>query len=159
MLAKSITLSAVYAAVASAQNAPGSVSLSPAAEVVDVSVTPANLSLFETETVQLTDNVIAAIKEHNEYAEYASFFEFGDSPSSKLSARTRRAHEAARCKTMPGDPLYPNKAEWNLFDSFLGGALEKIVPIGSPCYKQSQYNNYDAARCAELVKDWNTEEI
>jgi hypothetical protein len=159
MLAKSIALSAVYAAVVSAQNASAGVSFSPAAEIVDINVTPANLSLFETETVQLTDNVITAIKEHHEYAEYALLFEFGDSPSSKLSARTRRAREAARCKTMPGDPLYPNKAEWSLFDFFLGDALEKIIPIGSPCYKQSEYNNYDAARCAELVKDWNTEEI
>lgn len=159
MLAKSIALSAVYAAVVSAQNASAGVSLSPAAEIVDINVTPANLSLFETETVQLTDNVIAAIKEHDEYAEYASLFEFGDSPNTRPSARTRRAREAPRCKTMPGDPLYPNKAEWSLFDTLLGGALEKIIPIGSPCYKQSQYNNYDAARCAELVKDWNTEEI
>ncbi|EMD95578.1 hypothetical protein COCC4DRAFT_35376 [Bipolaris maydis ATCC 48331] len=159
MLAKSFALSAVYAALASAQNTPASVSLSPAAEIVDVHVTPANLSLFETETVQLTDNVIAAIKEHDEYAKYASLFEFGDSPTPRLSAHSRRAREAPRCKTMPGDPLYPNQAEWSLFDFFLGGALEKIVPIASPCYKQSQYNNYDAARCAELVKDWNTEEI
>ncbi|KAF1936329.1 FAD-binding domain-containing protein [Clathrospora elynae] len=44
-------------------------------------------------------------------------------------------------KTMPGDLLYLGKITRRVFDLLLGGALEKIVPIGSPCYKKSYYND------------------
>jgi hypothetical protein len=60
---------------------------------------------------------------------------------------------------MPGDALYPNKLVWGLIDLLLGGALEPIVPIGSSCYQNSTYNNYDAERCAYLVKNFDQEEI
>ena len=60
---------------------------------------------------------------------------------------------------MPGDLLYPGKLLWGVFDLLLGGALEKIVPIGSSCYKTSEYNNYDAAKCADLVENFDSEEI
>jgi len=39
----------------------------------------------------------------------------------------------------------------HLFDLLLGSALEEIVPIASPCYPKSEYNNYDKARCQEVV--------
>jgi hypothetical protein len=99
------------------------------------------------------------MQENPELGEYASLFEFGDNSNSTLSARTHRARRSQRCKTMPGDLLYPGKLVWGIFDLLLGGALEKIVPIGSPCYKNSEYNNYDAAKCAHLVKDVGSEEI
>jgi hypothetical protein len=60
---------------------------------------------------------------------------------------------------MPRDLLYPGKYEFEVFGSLLGGALERIVPIGSPCYKESEYNNYDAEKCASLVKNFDVEEI
>lgn len=159
MLKNLIVLQAISAALVLAQNASAVVSTSPAAETLAANVTPANLPLFDTEAVQLTDRVVAALREHNEYAEYASLFDFGDSLESTPSARTRRARRSPRCKTMPGDALYPSKSGWSVFNALLGGALQKIIPIGSPCYKQSQYNNYDAARCAELVKNFDAEEI
>jgi hypothetical protein len=159
MLAKSFTLSLACAGFAAAQSATLTFSVPPAAETLATDATPANLPLFGVEAVQLTDHVLSSMQENPDLAEYASLFEFEDGSNSTLSARTRRARRSFRCKTMPGDPLYPGKLAWNVFDLLLGGALEKIVPIGSSCYKNSEYNNYDAAKCANLVKNWDQEEI
>ena len=157
MLAKSFTLSLACAAFVSAQSA--SIAVPPAAETLAAIVTPANLPLFESETIQLTDNVVAALRKNPELADYASLVEFGDGANSTLSVRARRARRALRCKTMPGDDLYPSQAAWADFDKLLGSALEKIVPIASPCYKDSEYDNYDAAKCSNLVKNFDAEEI
>jgi hypothetical protein len=162
MLAKSFTLSLACAAIASAQSsaAPSfTASVAPAAETVASDVTPANVALFDTETVQLTDNVVSDLQANPDVAEYAALFEFEDSSNSTLSARARRVRKSLRCKTMPGDLLYPSKIVWGVFDLLLGGALEKIVPIGSPCYKKSEYNNYNAEKCASLVANYNQEEL
>lgn len=156
MLDKSFARYLACAALASAALA---VAVPPAAETLAADVTPANLPLFDFETVQLTDNVVAAIRDNADFGEYASHFEFEDTSNSPLSVRARRARRAPRCKTMPGDDLYPSKAAWDTFDILLGGALEKIVPIGSPCYNNSAYGNYDAAKCADLIKNFDVEEI
>src|SRR5690348_11096345 len=103
MLKHLIAFRIFYAALASAQNTSTVVSVSPAAEKLPADVTPANLPLFDTEVIQLTEKVIAGIKEHNDYAEYASLVDFGDSPKPTTSARTRQARGSPRCKTMPGD--------------------------------------------------------
>jgi hypothetical protein len=162
MLAKSFTLSLACAAIAAAQShaAPSfTASVAPAAETVALDATPANVALFDTETVQLTDNVVSKLQANPDIAKYAALFEFEDSSNSTLSARARRVRKSLRCKTMPGDLLYPSKIIWGVFDLLLGGALEKIVPIGSPCYKKSEYNNYNAEKCASLVANYNQEEI
>ncbi|KAF1846543.1 uncharacterized protein K460DRAFT_417601 [Cucurbitaria berberidis CBS 394.84] len=155
MLAKSFTLSLACAALATAQSSavPSlTASVAPAAETVAVDTTPANVPLFKAEVVQLTDNVVADIQNNPDLTKYASLFEFEDSKNSTLSDRARRVRRSYRCKTMPGDFLYPGQFVWGIFDLLLGGALEKIIPIGSVCYKQSEYNNYDAAKCAALVQ-------
>lgn len=162
MLSKSLVISLAYVAFAAGQDsvAPSfTASVSPAAETVAVDSTSAKVPLFDVEAVQLTDSVIADLQQNPDVGEYASLFEFEDSPNSTVNARTRRVRKSLRCKTMPGDTLYPSKVVWGLFDLLLGGALEKIVPIGSPCYKNSQYNNYNAERCAQLVKNFDAEEI
>ncbi|KAI4623879.1 hypothetical protein J4E80_003691 [Alternaria sp. BMP 0032] len=159
MLARSITFSLAYAGFTAAQSATLAFSVPPAAETLATYVTPANLALFGVEAVQLTDDVVSSMQQSAELAEYASLFEFEDSSNSSLSTRTRRARRSLRCKTMPGDLLYPGKLLWGVFDLLLGGALEKIVPIGSSCYKTSEYNNYDAAKCADLVENFDSEEI
>lgn len=159
-MSKSFVLSLAYAAFATAQSSVPSftASVAPAAETITTVQTPANVPLFEAETVQLTDDVVADLQSNPEVAKYASLFEFGDA-NSTVAARARRARRALRCKTMPGDALYPNKLVWSLTDLLLGGALEPIIPIGSPCYPDSEYNNYDAERCAYLVKNFDAEEI
>jgi hypothetical protein len=162
MLTKSFTLSLACAALATAQSSaiPSfTASIAPAAETVASDATPAKVALFDTEVVQLTDNVVSELQNNPDVAEYASLFEFEDSSNSTISARIRRVRKSLRCKTMPGDVLYPNKLVWGIFDLLLGGALEKIVPIGSPCYKTSEYNNYNAEKCASLVADYNKEEL
>jgi hypothetical protein len=156
MLTKSLTLFPIFVAVGLAQSSLASIV--PAAEVVS-DATPANVPLFDLETYQLTDNVVTELHNRLELSEYASLFEFEDSSNSTVSARARRVRKALRCKTMPGDALYPNETAWGVFDGLLGGALEKIVPIGSPCYRNSKYNNYDAEKCAALVRNYNKEEI
>jgi hypothetical protein len=115
--------------------------------------------LFAVEAVQLTDNVVDNIHSNPDLTQYASLFEFEDGSKLTVSAHMRRVRKSLRCKTMPGDLLYPQKDVWGLFDLLLGGALEKIVPIGSPCYQKSEYNNYNAEKCAALVRDYNKEEI
>ncbi|EDU42037.1 FAD binding domain containing protein [Pyrenophora tritici-repentis] len=156
MLDMLLTRYLAYAALASATFA---ITVPPAAETLAADVTPANLPLFDFEAVQLTDSAVAAIREDAKFAEHASHFDFEDTSNSTLSVRARRARRALRCKTMPGDGLYPSGAVWDAFDALLGGALQKVVPIGSPCYKNSVYGNYDAAKCADLVKNFDAEEI
>lgn len=156
MLDMLLTRYLAYAALASATFA---ITVPPAAETLAADVTPANLPLFDFEAVQLTDSAVAAIREDAKFGEHASHFDFEDTSNSTLSVRARRARRALRCKTMPGDGLYPSGAVWDAFDALLGGALQKVVPIGSPCYKNSVYGNYDAAKCADLVKNFDAEEI
>jgi hypothetical protein len=157
MLAEPFFLSLAFAALATAQSSAPSftASVAPAAETVSAD-SPAKVQLFDIETVQLTDSVISDLQNDPATAEYASLFEFEDAENSTVKARARRS---LRCKTMPGDLLYPSKLVWGLFDLLLGGALEKIVPIGSVCYPNSQYNNYDAERCDYITKNWDAEEI
>jgi hypothetical protein len=161
MLAHSFTLSLAFAALARAQSAVPSftASVAPAAETVASDSTPANAPLFSAETVQLTDNVVTGLQNNPDVAEHASLFEFADSANSTASARVRRARRSLRCKTMPGDALYPSKSVWGLTNLLLGGALQPIVPIASPCYLESKYNNYDAQRCEFLVKNYNSEKL
>ena len=153
-MSRSFILSLACAALATAQ--PSTVSISPAAETITTTSTPANVPLFDIETIQLTDDVVSELHSNPDVSKYASLFEFGDANSATV--RSRRA-QAQRCKTMPGDALYPSKLVWSIFDRLSGDALEPIVPIGSPCYRDSIYNNYDAERCASLVKNFDQEEI
>lgn len=156
MLAKSITrISLVCVAITTAL---GDL-IAPAAETVTANLTSANVSLFRGETLQLTDKVVAELQANPNTAKYAHLFEFDGSPNSTTSARTRRIGKSLRCKTMSGDPLYPDKTTWEIFDNLLGGALEKIIPIGSPCYKESEYGNYDSMKCTSLVRNFDQEDI
>ncbi|KAJ4309494.1 hypothetical protein N0V94_008902 [Neodidymelliopsis sp. IMI 364377] len=144
-MSRSFILSLTCAALVTAQSVVPSftAAVAPVAETITTISTPANVPLFEAETVQLTDDAVAELQSNPIVAEYANLFEFGDA-NSTASARARHARRAVRCKTMPGDTLYPSKLIWGLVDLLLDGALEPIIPIGSPCYPKSEYNNYDA---------------
>lgn len=158
-MSKSTVVSLACAVLIAAQSSIPSftVSLAPAAETVASTSTPANVPLFDIETVQLTDDIVTELQTNPEVSEYASLFDFGDANSTKTASATS-ARSAQRCRTMPGDALYPSKIVWTLFDLLSGGALEPIVPIGSVCYPHSTYNNYDAKRCAYLVENLYAEE-
>lgn len=58
-----------------------------------------------------------------------------------------------KCKTFPGDLLYPNELVWKVFDLLTGGALIKTVPIGAACYPGE---HYDAERCQFLLDNWSS---
>jgi hypothetical protein len=126
--------------------------VAPAATTVPADASDAELALLNSEVVQVTDAVVEDLVTNNETAEYADLFAFADSNITTESAPRRRlAHRSSRCKTAPGDLSWPTIMLWNLFDSLLGNALQEIVPIGSPCYPESEYDNYDQARCEEVV--------
>ncbi|KAK1983123.1 FAD binding domain-containing protein [Colletotrichum cereale] len=112
--------------------------VAPAAEVVDAA------GLFAEEKVQLTDAVLAnltALQLPN-----ISLFAFEDSSSAVEGCLF------GRCKTYPGDLLYPIDLVWNIFDLLLGGALTKTVPQASVCY--DDFGNFDKAKCDFLTANW-----
>jgi hypothetical protein len=57
-----------------------------------------------------------------------------------------------RCKTSPGDLLWPSKPIWTVFNILTGGALIETVPIGAVCYKNNKH--YNAAKCANILAHW-----
>ncbi|KAF2728887.1 FAD binding domain-containing protein [Polyplosphaeria fusca] len=150
-----VPLFAALAALARAQQASSlTASIAPAATTVPVTDTDAGAELFSEESVQLTDEVVDEILGNDDIAQYADLFAFENSANVSESARRRRVRRSAKCKTSPGDLLWPSKLIWGIFDLLLGGALEPIVPIASPCYPKSEYNNYDATKCADIVTNW-----
>lgn len=147
-------------AVVKAQDSEPSVtaSIEPAATVVPTD-SSAGVPLFAVEAVQLTDPVITELVNDDDaqISDYAYLFAFDNSSAITPAARSRRVRRAAKCKTYPGDLLWPSKLIWGIFDLVLGGALEPIVPLASPCYKDSVYNNYDATKCAAITAAWGVE--
>jgi len=112
----------------------------------------ASVELFEEETLQVTDDVIAELQNNEDVGELANLFAFGE--SEVVGERKRRVRRTLKCKTAPGDFLWPSTSTWKVFDLLLGGALEKVVPIASVCYPESEFDNYDAAKCAEVTNNW-----
>lgn len=64
----------------------------------------------------------------------------------------RSAADAPKCKTFPGDKLFPGELIWKVFDLLSGGALISTVPLGSACYKGE---HYDEAKCNFLLDNWS----
>lgn len=147
----SLVLSLAVASVAAAS--------SPAAATVAANSSDADVPYLLPEVVQLTDTVISALANETDVAEYAQLFAFGDvDPTNATAAQALRSRQS-RCKTYLGDPLWPSKLVWDIFDLLLGGALEPIVPLASVCYPSSQYNNYDAAKCDYVITNWAKESL
>jgi hypothetical protein len=117
----------------------------PASSVVSRD-SKAGVPLFDAETVQLTDESIGRID-----PKYADLFAFDDGKP--------KAASWSSCKILPGDPEWPSDDVWDQFNTLLDGALLPIIPVASPCYEDSPYNNYDADKCAEIVQDWTTSEL
>ncbi|KAK1717919.1 FAD binding domain-containing protein [Colletotrichum lupini] len=118
--------------------------VAPAAEVADVSIASTSAGLSEGEKLQLTDAVLAnltALQLSN-----ISLFGFEDGSSAKKRSLF------GRCKTYPGDLLYPIGLVWDIFNLLLGGALTKTIPEASVCY--DDFGNYDQAKCDFLTANW-----
>ena len=149
-----ILLSIATTLVSAQEPSISSTGVEPAATVVD---TPpeASVELFKEETIQITDDVIASLLDNEEVRDMASLFAFAD--SEVVPERRHRMRRSLKCKTAPGDLLWPTSLKWAVFDALLGGALEKVTPIASVCYPQSEFNNYDAAQCAAVTNGFNVE--
>ncbi|KAH7309755.1 hypothetical protein B0I35DRAFT_397862 [Stachybotrys elegans] len=110
--------------------------------VQDVSV-PVN----ESAPLELTDALLANLTDLE--LSNISLFYFDDDDS---DIQARDVRQLFRCKSMPGDLLYPGPIAWSVFNLLSGGALIKTVPLGSACYPGRLYN---AATCEFLVNNWN----
>lgn len=110
----------------------------------------AGAELFSNEAIQLTNSILAELKNHNGLAQYAPLFAFSNDSNSNEES----SEDAGDCRTYPGDPLWPSADLWNVYDDLLGNALSPIIPIASPCYRDSVYDNYDASLCASVTKGW-----
>ncbi|KAF6829465.1 FAD-linked oxidoreductase-like protein 17 [Colletotrichum musicola] len=119
-------------------------------EATESSVTPAAEEFPEAdipeERIQLTDAVLANLTQLE--LSNISLFAFPDTQGAQ-----KRALSNNKCKTFPGDLLYPNELVWKVFDLLTGGALIKTVPIGAVCYPGEQY---DAKRCQFLLDNWSS---
>ncbi|KAF9889854.1 hypothetical protein FE257_006944 [Aspergillus nanangensis] len=151
LTAAALALSApAHAAPASASAAAASsASVIVAATPVPSSSTDADAPLFSSETLQLTDEVIAdltPVLQNN-----TDLFDFGgEVSSSELSARCISC--ISKCKVFPGDVLWPATWVWSLFDRLLGGRLVKTVPLAASCY--SSWPEYDPEQCQVVSDNW-----
>lgn len=114
----------------------------------------ARAELFSNEAVQLTESVLSALNDRDDLAQYAHIFSFGNSTSSPEEPPA----PGGDCKTYAGDSLWPSGDLWGVFDKLLGNALSPIIPIASPCYRDSEYDNYDTSLCASVAEGWVKEE-
>jgi hypothetical protein len=106
----------------------------------------------EATAFQLTDDVLANLTSLE--LSNITLFAFGDEDGTE-SAVTKRSNckrTFDRCKTFPGDRLWPSKLSWKVFDLLTGGALIETIPIGAVCYKNNPH--YNAAACTELLAHW-----
>jgi hypothetical protein len=124
-------------------------SIGPAGTVVEPSSSAASVDLFDSETFQLTKKVLASLAT-SDNPEVARLF---------ANSTKGRKEPSESCKSAPGDSLWPSDRIWDIFDALLGGALSPIIPIASPCYPNSTYNNYDVAKCVAVTKGFTTESL
>ncbi|KAJ4323804.1 hypothetical protein N0V84_004150 [Fusarium piperis] len=96
--------------------------------------------------LQLTDAVLANLTELE--LDHIELFQFAD----ESEALDKRALSAlAKCKSMPGDLLWPGKLVWKVFDLLTGDDLIKTVPFGAVCFPGG---HYDANDCSRIVDNW-----
>lgn len=120
--------------------------VAPAAEVLTG-------DLLNEESVQLTDAVLTNLTDLS--LSNISLFDFGTTVAGKK--RSAAARTFNKCKTYPGDLLWPSKAVWGVFNLLTGFAVSETVPIGASCY--DEFGNYDAARCEYITKEWTNSTI
>lgn len=108
-------------------------------------------SYLAEERFQLTESSLSDIKKAN--SEHASLF----FPLQENSKRSINHLTSKKCKTFPGDALWPSQIVWKLFDLLTGGALIKAVPIGAACY--DDFGVYDEARCSHIVEQWSNSSL
>ncbi|KAL7930102.1 hypothetical protein V8C35DRAFT_283682 [Trichoderma chlorosporum] len=58
------------------------------------------------------------------------------------------------CRCLPTDPCWPTKADWDAFNTTVGGKLIATVPIGSVCHNSS-FGCFSASKCSQLQSVWD----
>lgn len=101
--------------------------------------------LLPEESIQLTSAILSNLTELD--LTNITYFDFDTG-----SAEAKRSLLLPRCKTYPGDLLWPLDIAWRVFDLLVGGALIKTTPIGAPCY--DDFGSKDAAKCAVVADHW-----
>ncbi|KAI0118572.1 FAD-binding domain-containing protein [Hypoxylon sp. NC0597] len=127
--------------------------VAPAVASVDAKESNSTADLFEGETLQLTDAVIANLTDLE--LSNITLFSF-QNESSSAETIAKRAIPGV-CKTYPDDPYWPFQSTWALFNVLLGGALIKTVPYASPCY--DSFGDRNASRCDFITNNWITASI
>ncbi|KAI6093178.1 FAD binding domain protein [Hypoxylon rubiginosum] len=122
--------------------------IAPAVASVDARESNSTADLFAGETLQLTDAVLANLTELE--LSNVTLFSFQDESNSTESLSKRSIF--GKCKTYPGDYLWPSERTWRLFNILLGDALIETVPYASSCY--DSFGNYDAAKCSFITNNW-----
>lgn len=118
-----------------------------ASEVVSPASSDSSAPLFDVERQQLTNSSLQAIAELEELDDVdVSIFEFEGDP------RIQKRSLWQKCKTYPGDLLYPSRTVWGLFDLLIGGKLIKTTPYASVCY--DDFGNKDSTACSEVSSTW-----
>lgn len=135
-----------------------STAVAPAATIVETPV-DATVDLLQEETVQITEDVISELWENENVADVADLFTFGNTTVGSEFERRRLGKRTLRCKTAPGDLLWPSRLTWGIFDLLLGGALKEVVPIASVCYQNSEWNNYNSAKCEQITNEWGNDAL
>ena len=80
----------------------------------------------------------------------AAVFGFGsDVGTTQLN---KPAPATPACKVFPGDSSWPSQTVWNKFNSTLGGALIKTVPLAAPCY--NNWPQHNVAACQNVRDRW-----
>lgn len=120
--------------------------IAAASSTVDVNASNSTAELFASETLQLTDAVLANLTGLD--LSNVSLFSFDSLETGELARRAI----FGKCKTYPGDLAWPSKPVWKLFDILLGGALIETVPYAAPCY--DEFGNFDPARCDFITTNW-----
>ncbi|OTA91975.1 hypothetical protein M434DRAFT_388087 [Hypoxylon sp. CO27-5] len=127
--------------------------VAPAVASVDAKESNSTADLFEGETLQLTDAVIANLTDLE--LSNITLFSF-QNESSSAETLAKRAIPGV-CKTYPDDPYWPFQSTWALFNVLLGGALIKTVPYASPCY--DSFGDHNASKCDFITNNWITASI
>ncbi|KAI1453268.1 FAD-binding domain-containing protein [Annulohypoxylon moriforme] len=122
--------------------------VAPAVAIVDAKESNSTADLFEGETQQLTDAVIANLTDF-ELSDVALFsFQNETSLNETLAKRAIPGF----CKTYPDDPFWPFPSTWQLFNVLLGGGLIKTVPYASSCY--DSFKDYNSTKCDFITNNW-----
>ncbi|KAI0130523.1 FAD binding domain-containing protein [Xylariales sp. AK1849] len=138
------TINSVHASTLQANES----TVGPAASPIDPQSSNSSAALFTSESLQLTDAVLANLTELQ--LTNVSLFTFENTTKSTETVKPRT--DSPQCKTYTGDSLWPPAAVWTVLEVLSGGALIETVPYAAACY--DDFGNYDKAKCDFLTNNW-----